>query len=65
LIHEKNPSGRKSGVIVPLTLFCTPLKKTFNTFKRFYADPDKIFYNTLLRSGNNPLQYLILLRGSP
>jgi hypothetical protein len=43
-----------------LTLFYTPIKKTFNTFKRFYADPAKNFFQ-YSGSWNNPLQYLILL----
>jgi hypothetical protein len=40
-------SLKASGCKKALTLFYTPLKKTFNTFKRFYADPAKKFHNTL------------------
>ncbi len=32
-------SQKTSHEYILLTLFYTPLKKTFNTFKRFYADP--------------------------
>ncbi len=37
-----------------LTLFYTPLKKTFNTFKRFYTDPAKNFSQYSLRVLKQP-----------
>ncbi len=46
-----------------LTLFYTPLKKTFNTFKRFYADPAKNFSQYSSRGLKQPSPVPNTLKG--
>jgi hypothetical protein len=50
-----------------LTLFYTPLKKTFNTFKRFQADPAKIFSQYYFKGLGTTLSSTkyVLLKSSP
>ncbi len=51
------------NIMIVLTPFYTPLKKTFNTFKRFQADPAKIFSQYSLRVLKQPSPVPNTLKG--
>ncbi len=59
---NNEPLGQEKSEFV-LTLFYTPLKKTFNTFKRFYADPAKNFSQYSSRVLKQPFPVPNTLKG--